>query len=165
MDVFIKCAELLSKLAGIVSTALIASAVLVTTEMVFVRYILKSNTVWQTEFVVFALAAATFIGAPYVLLKKKHVNVDIVIQYLSPKGQAFMAIIADCCALVFLIILFGTSIQLLVHSWIHDLKTPTLWSFPMWRVYLFLPLGVGLLILQYLANMLSTLYSGNLKGN
>lgn len=165
MDAFVKLVETLSKLAGIFSTALIASAVLVTSEMVFVRYILKSNTVWQTEYVVFALAAATFIGAPYVLMVKKHVCVDVVVQFLSPKGKAIMALIADCCALAFLIVLFGTSLQLLAHSWIHNLKTPTLWNFPMWRVYLFLPLGVGLLILQYVADMLTNLHSGNLEGN
>jgi len=56
------------------STILIASAVLVTTQMVLVRYFFKMNTVWQTEYVIHSLAAATFIGAPYVLLKKGHVN-------------------------------------------------------------------------------------------
>ena len=31
--------------------------------MVFIRYVLNENTIWQTDFVTFSLVAATFIGA------------------------------------------------------------------------------------------------------
>jgi TRAP-type C4-dicarboxylate transport system permease small subunit len=75
MFAFIRFVHSLSKLCGVISTALIASAVLVTTQMVIVRYALKMSTVWQTEYVIFSLAAATFIGAPYVLMK----NFSIII--------------------------------------------------------------------------------------
>ena len=33
-------------------------------QMVFVRYVLDGSTVWQTEFVIYAIVAATFLGAP-----------------------------------------------------------------------------------------------------
>jgi len=87
MFVFIRFIHSLSKLCGIISTTLIASAVLVTTQMVVVRYLFKMSTVWQTEYVIFSLAAATFIGAPYVLMKKGHVNVDLIPYYLNQKGK------------------------------------------------------------------------------
>jgi len=48
MFTFIKFVHLLSKICGIIATILIASAVLVTTQMVLVRYFFKMNTVWQT---------------------------------------------------------------------------------------------------------------------
>ncbi|MFZ9438555.1 MAG: TRAP transporter small permease, partial [Candidatus Fonsibacter ubiquis] len=94
MFTFIKFVHLLSKICGIIATILIASAVLVTTQMVLVRYFFKMNTVWQTEYVIFSLAAATFIGAPYVLLKKGHVNVDLIPYYLGERGKNILAIIA-----------------------------------------------------------------------
>jgi TRAP-type C4-dicarboxylate transport system permease small subunit len=93
MFTFIKFIHSLSKICGFISTVLIASAVLVTTQMVIVRYAFKMSTVWQTEYVIFSLAAATFIGAPYVLMKKGHVNVDLIPYYLNQKGKNILAII------------------------------------------------------------------------
>ena len=163
MFAFIRFVHSLSKLCGVISTALIASAVLVTTQMVIVRYALKMSTVWQTEYVIFSLAAATFIGAPYVLMKKGHVNVDLIPYYLNQKGKNILAIVAAVLALSFLTILFYSSVELTNHAWVKNLKTPTIWSFPMWKVYIFLPIGMGIMILQYLADILSIIY--NVKGN
>ena len=126
MFVFIKFIHSLSKICGIISTILIGSAVLVTTQMVVVRYFFKMNTVWQTEYVIFSLAAATFIGAPYVLLKKGHVNVDLVPYYLSEKGKNILAVIAAILSLIFLFFLFYSSLQLFSHSWVKNIKTPTI---------------------------------------
>jgi len=117
MFAFIKFIHSLSKICGIISTILIGSAVLVTTQMVVVRYFFKMNTVWQTEYVIFSLAAATFIGAPYVLLKKGHVNVDLIPYYLSEKGKNILAVIAAILSLIFLVFLFYSSLQLFSHSW------------------------------------------------
>ena len=158
MFAFIKFVHSLSKVCGIISTILIASAVLVTTQMVLVRYLFKMNTVWQTEYVIFSLAAATFIGAPYVLLKKGHVNVDVIPYYLGKTGKNVLAITAAILSLIFLILLFYSSLQLFSHSWVKNVKTPTIWALPMWKVYIFLPLGMGILILQYLADIYSVIY-------
>lgn len=163
MIAFIRFVHSLSKFCGVISTALITSAVLVTTQMVVVRYALKMSTVWQTEYVIFSLAAATFIGAPYVLMKKGHVNVDLIPYYLNQKGKNILAIVAAVLALSFLVILFYSSVELTNHAWVKNLKTPTIWSFPMWKVYIFLPIGMGIMILQYLADILSIIY--NVKGN
>jgi len=163
MIAFIRFVHSLSKICGVVSTALIASAVLVTTQMVIVRYALKMSTVWQTEYVIFSLAAATFIGAPYVLMKKGHVNVDLIPYYLNQKGKNILALIAAVLALLFLAILFYSSIELTSHAWVKNLKTPTIWSFPLLEVYIFLPIGMGIMILQYLADILSIIY--NVKEN
>ena len=158
MFAFIKFVHSLSKVCGIISTILIASAVLVTTQMVLVRYLFKMNTVWQTEYVIFSLAAATFIGAPYVLLKKGQVNVDVIPYYLGKTGKNVLAITAAILSLIFLILLFYSSLQLFSHSWVKNVKTPTIWALPMWKVYIFLPLGMGILILQYLADIFSVIY-------
>ena len=166
MIAFIRFIHSLSKLCGIISTTLIASAVLVTTQMVIVRYLFKMSTVWQTEYVIFSLAAATFIGAPYVLMKKGHVNVDLIPYYLNQKGKNILAIAAAILALIFLLVLFYSSVQLTNHAWVKNIKTPTIWSFPMWKVYIFLPIGMGIMILQYLADILSIIYKHeNVEGN
>ena len=97
-------------------------------------------------------------AAPYVLLKKGHVNVDLIPYYLSEKGKNILAVIAAILSLIFLVFLFYSSLQLFSHSWVKNIKTPTIWALPMWKVYIFLPLGMGILILQYLADIFSVIY-------
>ena len=76
MESFARAVRLLSQICGFVAAALIACGVVVVCEMVFVRFVLNENTIWQTDFVTYSLVAATFIGSPYVLLTRGHVNVD-----------------------------------------------------------------------------------------
>ena len=56
--------------------------------MVFVRYVLNQNTIWQTDFITYSLVAATFIGSPYLLLTRGHVNVDVLPLYLGPRARS-----------------------------------------------------------------------------
>ena len=68
---------------------------LVVCQMVFVRYVLNQNTIWQTDFVTYSLIAATFIGSPYVLLTRGHVNVDVLPLYLGPRGALLAGAVRD----------------------------------------------------------------------
>ncbi len=78
LDVFVAAVRTVSRAAGGFAAALIAIGVLVVCEMVFVRYVLNQNTIWQTDFVTYSLIAATFIGSPFVLMTRGHVNVDVL---------------------------------------------------------------------------------------
>ncbi len=62
---------------------LIALGVVIVCQMVFVRFVLNDNTIWQTDFVTYSLVAATFIGSPFVLMTRGHVNVDVLPLYLG----------------------------------------------------------------------------------
>ena len=62
--------------------------------MVFVRYVLNQNTIWQTDFVTYSLVAATFIGSPYVLMTRGHVNVDVLPLYSGPRARFWLALFA-----------------------------------------------------------------------
>src|SRR6266404_6385821 len=94
VDGFIRLARRLSQLAGIVAAALIAVSVVVVCEMVFVRYVLGRTTIWQTDFVIYCLVAATFVGSAYVLMTRGHVNVDILPHYVSPRPRRWLALFA-----------------------------------------------------------------------
>ena len=83
MDFFVSGIRRVSQLCGIVAAALIALGVLVVCQMVFVRYVLNHNTIWQTDFVTWSLVAATFVGSPYLLLSRGHVNVDVLPLHLT----------------------------------------------------------------------------------
>ena len=67
-----------SRAFGVFAAGLILLSVGVICQMVFVRAVLGQSSIWQTEFVTFSLVAATFIGAPYILLTRGHVAVDVL---------------------------------------------------------------------------------------
>jgi TRAP-type C4-dicarboxylate transport system permease small subunit len=84
---FIGAVARLSQAGGIVAVGLLLAAALMISEMVFIRYVLKASSIWQHEFVTFSLIGAAFIGAPYVLLTRGHVNVDLLPLHLGPRGR------------------------------------------------------------------------------
>lgn len=154
MDRFIRLVHGLSRLCGAAAAGLVATAVLVVCQMVVMRYFLRESTVWQTEFVTFALVAATFIGSPYVLLLKGHVNVDLLPLYLKPGPRRVLALLASTAALVFCLVVAWTGYRLLHEAWTGGWRTDTVWSLPLWIPYLAMPVGIGLLALQYVADIL-----------
>ena len=57
-----------SRIVGVMAAGLILVSIGVICQMVFVRAVLGESSIWQTEFVTFAIVGATFLGAPYILL-------------------------------------------------------------------------------------------------
>src|SRR6056300_1351938 len=113
MDFFIRSVHRISIFCGTVATALLCLAILVIIDMVVERYVFNLSTSWQTEFVIYSLAGGTFIGCPYVLLKKGHVNVELLPHYLEYKGKLILAIICSVLSLMFSILIF----VLACHMW------------------------------------------------
>ncbi len=157
MDRFINTVSAISRACGVFASLLIGSAILVVCQMVVMRYFLNASTVWQTDYVIFALVAATLIGSPYVLLIKGHVNVDLLPMFLSHKARVVLALIACLGGLLFTSILAWTGYTLFHEALVNDWRTETIWKLPLWIPYLSLPLGIGLLALQYIADIIALL--------
>src|SRR3989442_6564238 len=101
-----------SQLCGIVAAALIGLGVLVVCEMVFMRYVLNQNTIWQTDFVTWSLVAATFVGSPYLLLTRGHFNVDVLPLYLGPRPRWWLALASIIMSLAFCLTMAGLTARL-----------------------------------------------------
>ena len=56
---FLKTVATLSLLSGWTAAAMIVISVLITCQMIFVRFVLNESTIWQTEAVVYMMIAAT----------------------------------------------------------------------------------------------------------
>ena len=92
---------LISQICGVIAAGLIAAGVLMVCEMVFVRYVLNQNTIWQTDFITYCLVGATFIGSPYVLLTRGHVNVDVLPHYLGRTARYYLALASILMSMAF----------------------------------------------------------------
>ena len=140
----------LSQLCGMVAAALIALGVVVVCEMVFVRYVLNQNTIWQTDFVTWSLVAATFIGSPYLLLTRGHVNVDVLPLHLRPRARWWLALASIVMSLAFCIVLAVLTSRFWLEAWEQRWVSDTMWRARLWIPYSSMPIGLGILVLQYI---------------
>lgn len=153
MKRFVSIVETLSRICGLSSMLLIAASTLVVSQMVFIRYFLGASTVWQTEFVVYAMIASTFIGAPYVLLLKGHVSVDLLPTLLGGNGKRLLDVLAAALSLAFCALLGWSGWHYFYEALSKGWTTDTVWALPLWIPLLPLPLGGGILCLQYIAEI------------
>lgn len=157
MDTFVRAVKAVSRLCGYVAAGLIALGVFVVCHMVFVRYVLNHNTIWQTDFTTYCLIGATFIGSPFVLMTRGHVNVDVLPLYMRPGGRWWLAISAGVLTLIFSGVMTGLTLLLWKEAWDQAWLSDTMWRTRLWIPYSAMPIGLGLLTLQCLADLIQLL--------
>src|SRR4051812_21210462 len=162
MQTYVRVMRLLSQLCGFVAAGLIAAGVLVVCHMVFVRYVLNHNTIWQTDFTTYCLIAATFIGSPYVLMTRGHVNVDILPHYSGPRTRYGLAVSAAATTLLFAVVLAVLTAEFWWEAWSNKWVSDTMWRARLWIPYAAMPIGLSLLALQSVAELIELL-SGRAK--
>ncbi len=150
----VRIIEAITGFFGVVSAALLISAALVVCQMIFVRSVLRWATIWQTDYVIYAATGSIFVGAAYVLSIKGHVGVDVVQTKLSGAVRRWtdrtgMALSFTFCAIM-TYACWHYFHEALVNGW----RTETVWAIPLWIPTLPLPLGFGLLCLQYVAEFI-----------
>ncbi|MEM6578240.1 MAG: TRAP transporter small permease [Pseudomonadota bacterium] len=156
-NVVLRLIGILSQIAGVVSALLILASVMVTCQMIFIRFVLNGSTIWQTEGVTYMMIAATMLGLPYVQYLRGHVNVDLLPLMLP--GAARMALAV--CVLMLTIgvaggmLWYGYFFWHEAWDWGETSNTP--WNPKLWVPYLALPLGFGLYALQVAADFVAML--------
>ena len=145
----------LSTLGGIVAVLLLLVALAAVCHLVFVRYVLGASAIWQHETVSFSLIGATFIGAPYVLMTKGHVNVDLLDHYAGPGARRALSVAASLITTAFCGLIAFLSYGWWWEAWVGDWHNETVWAPPLWIPYAAMPIGMTLLTLQALSDLLA----------
>lgn len=153
LPAWVAAVHALSRMLGVFSAGLIALSVGVICHMVFVRAVLNESSIWQTEFVTYCLIAATFLGAPYILLTRGHVNVDVLPLMAGPALRRVMHLLGSGIALAFCAAFLWAAVPWWHEAYESGLTTPSIWRARLWIPYLAVPVGLGLLCLQFLADL------------
>ena len=153
LPAWIAAVHAVSRAVGVFSAGLILLSVLVVCHMVFVRAVLGQSSIWQTEFVTFALIAATFLGAPYILLTRGHVAVDVGPLLVAVPARRTLHLVGSVVAVAFCGFFLYASIPWWYDAWHTNQTTSSIWRARLWIPYLSVPLGLGLLLLQYAAEV------------
>src|SRR5258708_13755516 len=143
MVTFVRAVRRVSQLCGVVAATLIALGVLVVCEMVFVRYVLNQNTIWQTDFVTWSLVAATFVGSPYLLLTRGHVNVDVLPLYLGLRARWWLALASIIMSLAFCLTMAVLTPRLWLEAWEQPWGSDTTLRARLWVPYTPMPVRLA----------------------
>jgi TRAP-type C4-dicarboxylate transport system permease small subunit len=152
---YIRAIGQISRLFALISTGLLIAAMLVVCQMILMRYVFAWPTIWQTDFVVFAATDAIFFGAPYVLLTGGHVGVDVVEMMVSSTARRRLQLVGSLFGLLFCAVMLVAGWIQFHDAWAGNWKHSSVWAPPLWIPLLGLPVGFGLLCLQYVAKILA----------
>lgn len=156
-NLFLRAVAALSTLSGWCAAAMIVAAVIITCQMIFVRFVLNESTVWQTEMVIYLIVAATLIGLSYVQHLRGHVNVDLVPLALPPHIRYYLAIFTLSLSSLIIAVMFWYGFEYWHLAWVKGWTSDTVWAVKQWIPYLALPLGFGLLLLQLIADLVAVI--------
>lgn len=115
-----------------------------------VRKIFGSSTIWKSEASVFLLIFVVFTGAPFVQKSIHHLNVDLLIIHLSPRAREFTIIVVSILSWLLAGVVGWYAWPMWWEAVVHHQHSMSLWGPPLWIPYLFLPLGMTVLFLQYI---------------
>ncbi len=140
----------LTYLTGWTAALCLISAAIIVTEGVVVRKILGVSTIWQIEASVFLLIFTVFAGAPFVQKNEHHLNVDLLIIHLSPRTREILIVVVSILSCILAAVIAWYAWPMWWETVVEKQHSESLWGPPLWIPYLFLPLGMTLLFLQYI---------------
>jgi TRAP-type C4-dicarboxylate transport system permease small subunit len=156
-NIFVRTVQNISSIAGWCSALMVLAAVFLTCQMIFIRFVLNGSTVWQTEYVVFLVIAATLIGLPFVQFQRGHVNVDLIPLALKGRARFALAVLTLSLSITITAIMVFYGYEHWHFAWARGWTSDTVTAVPLWIPYLSLPLGFGLLLLQLIADLVALL--------
>jgi len=167
-QIFVRITDGLTVITGWVAALCLVAAALIVTEAVIVRKLLGISTIWQIEASVFLLIFTVFVGAPFVQKNEHHLNVDLVIIHLSPRTRELTLIVVSIISCILTAILAWYAWPMWWETVIYNEHSESLWGPPLWIPFLFLPLGMTLLFMQYIVfigRKIERLRKGEIKDN
>lgn len=150
---FVRVVDSLSTALAIAASALLSAAVLIVTYMVVNRS-LGGSSYWEIEFSIYLMVAAVFLGSPYCLATKGHVGVDLLGTVLPKRAAKGTAIVAAVIGLATCFYLAWIGFGLTLEAFHSGERSQSLWRPVRWPLYATMPAGLGLTVLQYVAELI-----------
>ena len=149
----------LSTLCGWLAALMILASVLITCQMIFVRFVLEKSTIWQTEAVIYLMIGATLLGLPYVQLLRGHVNVDLLPLWARGRVRKALALLVLVSTIAVIGVMAFYSWEMWHIAWKRGWRSETVWAVHLWIPYLAMPVGFGLYLLQLAADLVSVVFN------
>ncbi|MHB2266042.1 TRAP transporter small permease subunit [Aliihoeflea sp. PC F10.4] len=145
----------ISTVCGWLAATLIVASIFVTCHMIFVRFVLRQSTIWQTEAVIYMMIAVTTIGLAYVQRLRGHVNVDLIPSMLPNGVRRALAYFVFVLTIGLMSVLTWYAFEGWHEAFSRNWRSSTVWGVRLWIPMLALPVGFGLYTLQLIADLVA----------
>ncbi len=108
-----KINDILFKICGVISTALLFGIVAVTFSQVICRYFLKKSLIWSSELTVFFLVWMVFLACSMGYRKNSIASLTMVTDRLPPRGRSIAKITSACFMLIFVSVSFYGNMEII----------------------------------------------------
>ena len=125
---------------------------------VFMRYILHSAISWATDLVLFAFVWFVWLSISYGIRAGSHVSVTALIDLFPVKARKIAKIVCDVVIIAIFAWLFTYGIRLLSDRSVIG-KYGLLVKYPMWSLYLAVPVGLGLSEIRMVQKLILDFFS------
>ena len=138
--------------------AVVISLILVFTTLsigyaIFVRALNLPGPVWIVQFNEYAMLFATFLGSAWLLSKRKHVSIELVVSRFSRRGQKIFDLIHSLMGMGLCAILCWYGALTTVENFQRNVINVQAVDVPMAYIIFVIPLGFFLLFLQFTRNL------------
>jgi TRAP-type mannitol/chloroaromatic compound transport system permease small subunit len=125
---------------------------------VVMRYFFNDPTIWIYEFVGLLFGPLWLLVGAYLLTHDEHVRMDILWRRLTPRQQAIVDLVTYTLFLLYAILILIYGCDWFWTSLIRGGQSRTIWHPYLWPFKLFIPLGVGLMLLAGIAKYIRDFY-------
>lgn len=155
ISAIVKVLDAISEWCGKIFSWFIVTVIALSLYEVFTRRLLGEPTIWTHEIIAYCFAGAVLLTIGYTLKHKAHANVDILYDYLPPRAQAILDLVAYTFFLgIFVAFLLYFGIKFAATSWSIMERTPSAFNFYIFPAKTMLPVGVFLLALQMISDVI-----------
>jgi TRAP-type C4-dicarboxylate transport system permease small subunit len=122
------------------------------------RYFFQRPTIWSVEFCEYMLFLLAFLGTTWVLKKRAHINVTILLERLRPRTRIYCNLFSSFMGILISLIIFWFSLKTSVENYVVGVKIVKTYALPKWIFLSFISLGYLLLLIEFVRQ-----FSGHLK--
>jgi C4-dicarboxylate transporter DctM subunit len=137
---------------------------IIVTYEIFMRFVLKSPTVWVLEVSIYLCVASVFLSAGYAHREKAHINVDLITSRLSHRDRILIELTTSVLGIFYVLILIGKGGQQAISSLLAGEISTTVLKVPVFIPRSLVPIGGIFLLIEFLSNLLHQLSQLKAKG-
>lgn len=141
------------------SALALAAMMLIIVAAVVFRYLLGSPFSWSLGFIEdYLLVAFFFLAVSYTFRIGGHVSIDLLVRRLPLRVQGVLALVGNGLSLVFFALICYAGVLLTRDAWLTSEIPPpggADLSWPVWTSYIFVPIGIAVLVLRLIYAVLS----------
>ena len=142
--------DIMSDISLVIARAMIVIMIVLVAIDVVARYVFNSPLGFASEYVMYLMVGVTLLAANYVLREKGHIRVDIIIRLLPPRAQVWLTVVTDVVSVFCVVILLIQTFNLTAQSLANNTSSVTAMATPLGIVQLMLPIGFGLLLIEFI---------------